>query len=211
MTKSISTALLCASLGCVAKTEQAADTTKTTTDTITLSQPPATSTPQPSLPPAPSPDSAPPPAGTSFTIAPDSYGPLRVGMTVAQAASALGGGFAAPKGYSGGCGYAVLVKAPSGLAVMLNDGKIARFEVRSGGIKTTEGARIGDSETRVKSLYAGRVTSTPHKYVTGGHYLTVVPAGSDSGNRIVFETNGTKVTEYRSGKTPEVEQVEPCG
>lgn len=205
--------VVCASLGCAVKTEKSADTSiASTVDTIsTSSSSPGTNTPQPPLPAVPSPDSAPPPAGTSFTIAPDSYGPLHVGMTVAQAASALGGGFAAPRGYSGGCGYAVLVKAPRGLAVMLNEGKIARFEVRSGGIKTTEGARIGDSETRIKSLYAGRVTSTPHKYVTGGHYLTVAPPGSDSGNRIVFETDGTKVTEYRSGKTPEVEQVERCG
>jgi hypothetical protein len=205
--------VLCASLGCAVKTEKSGDTSvATTVDTIsTGSQSPGTSASQPSLPPVPSPDSARPPAGTSFTIAPDSYGPLRVGMTVAQASTALGGGIAAPKGYSGGCGYAVLVKAPSGLAVMLNDGKIARFEIRSGGIKTTEGARIGDSETRIKSLYAGRVTSTPHKYVTGGHYLTVVPPGSDLGIRIVFETDGSKVTEYRSGKTPEVEQVERCG
>lgn len=199
------------SLACAVKTDKSADTTTTVDTVASSSQSPSTSTPLPSLPATPSPDSARPPAGTSFTIAPDSYGPLHVGMTVAQAASALGGGFGAPQGYSGGCGYAVLVKAPRGLAVMLNDGKIARFEIRSGGIKTTEGARIGDSETRIKSLYAGRVTSTPHKYVSGGHYLTVVPPGADLGIRIVFETDGSKVTEYRSGKTPEVEQVERCG
>ena len=198
-------------LGCAIKTEKSADTSVTVDTIATSSQAPSTSTTPPTLPAVPTPDSAPPPAGTSFTIAPHSYGPLRVGMTVAQAASALGGGFAAPKGYSGGCGYAVLVKAPRGFAVMLNEGKIARFEIRSGGIKTTEGARVGDSETRIKSLYAGRVTSTPHKYVSGGHHLTVVPPGSDSGDRIVFETDGSKVTEYRSGKTPEVEQVERCG
>ncbi|MFL5632150.1 MAG: hypothetical protein ACJ77T_12905, partial [Gemmatimonadaceae bacterium] len=87
-------------------------------------------------------------AGTSFTIMPTGYGPLRVGMTVAQAASALGGGIGAPAGYSGGCGYAALVKAPRGLAIMLEDGKIARFEIRSGGITTAEGARIGDTESR---------------------------------------------------------------
>jgi hypothetical protein len=130
-------------------------------------------------------------------------------MTVAQAASAIGGGFAAPKGYSGGCGYAVLTKAPAGLAVMLEDGRIARIEVRNGGIATAAGAKIGDSETRIKSLYSGRVTSTPHKYVQGGHYLTVTAA--NPANRIVFETDGTKVTEYRSGRTPAVELVERCG
>jgi hypothetical protein len=117
---------------------------------------------------------------------------------------------AAPSGYDGGCGYARLTKAPAGLAVMLEGGKIARFEVRNGGIKTAEGAGIGDSEARIKSLYGATVASTPHKYVQGGHYLTVTPTAGSS-NRIVFETDGSKVTEYRSGKTPEVEQVERCG
>jgi hypothetical protein len=131
-------------------------------------------------------------------------------MTVAQAASAAGGGFAAPKGYSGGCGYAVLTKAPSGFAVMLEAGKIARFEVRNGSIATAAGARIGDSESRINALYPGRVASTPHKYATGGHYLTV-SAPADPANRIVFETDGSKVTEYRSGRTPAVEYVERCG
>ena len=131
-------------------------------------------------------------------------------MTVAEAAKAMGGGFAAPANYSGGCGYAKLVKSPAGLAVMLDNNRIARFEVRSGGVSTAEGAKIGDSEARISSLYAGKVTTTPHKYVQGGHYLTVVPSAGSS-DRIVFETDGKKVTEYRSGKTPEVLQVERCG
>lgn len=122
----------------------------------------------------------------------------------------MGGGFTASRGYDGGCGYATLTKAPAGLAVMLEGGKIARFEVRNGGIQTAEGAGIGTTEARIKSLYGSRVASTPHKYVQGGHYLTVTPAAG-SPNRIVFETDGARVTEYRSGKTPEVEQVERCG
>jgi hypothetical protein len=81
--------------------------------------------------------------------------------------------------------------------------------VRSGTIPTAAGARIGDTEARIKSLYEGRVTTTPHKYVKGGHYLTVTPA--DTSYRIVFETNGKKVTSFRSGRVPEVEQVEGCG
>jgi hypothetical protein len=129
-------------------------------------------------------------------------------MTVAQANAAIAGGFAAPKGGTSGCKYAVLTKAPSGLWVMLQDGRVARVEVRSGSIATSTGVRIGDSEARVKQLYPG-VASTPHKYVAGGHYLTVT--GSDPANRIVFETDGSKVTTFRSGRTPEVENVEGCG
>lgn len=221
-------ALALAIIGCTTRTEQSSDTSAAHTSSADTSNgvgapaganeapltvaPPASNSPAPGntqTPPA-STDSAAPPGGTSYRITPNSFGPLRVGMTVAEAAAAMGGGFAAPRGYDGGCGYATLTKAPAGLAVMLEGGKIARFEVRSGGIKTAEGAGIGDSETRIKGLYGSTVASTPHKYVQGGHYLTVKPSSSST-NRIVFETDGTRVTEYRSGKTPEVEQVERCG
>jgi hypothetical protein len=215
--------LLCGTLACAVKTENAGDTSAvvsdsaarvTTIDTTKTAPapPPVAGTTTQQQPPAQTIDRARPSAGTSFTIAPNSFGPLRVGMTVAQAAKAMGGGFGAPAGYSGGCGYAVLVKAPKGLAVMLDQGKIARFEVRSGGIATTEGARIGDTEARIKSLYGSAVTSAPHKYLQGGHYLTVTPpAGAEGAYKIIFETDGKQVTEFRSGKSPEVEQVERCG
>jgi hypothetical protein len=152
-----------------------------------------------------------PAPGTSEMTVVTEYGigPIRAGMTVAQAAEAMGGGFAAPAGGTEGCTYAVLTEAPRGLAVMLQDGKVARVEIRSGTIATVAGARIGDSEARIKSLYPGRVTTTPHKYLAGGHYLTVTP--SDPKYRIVFETDGKKVTNFRSGRVPAVEQVERCG
>ena len=210
----LSIAILFTTLACAVKTDKSADTSAVDTSAVVAGRadtsPPVTApTPLP-VPPATVDTPRPlPPPSTSWTVTQNGIGPLRAGMTVAQANSAIGGGFAAPKGYSGGCGYAILTKAPSGLAVMLQDGKIARVEVRSGGIATAAGARIGDSESRIKSLYAGRLTSTPHKYVSGGHYLTVTPSGS--ANRIVFETDGSKVTEYRSGATPAVEQVERCG
>jgi len=206
-------AIVAATAACTVKTETSSDTTLADStmsipgNAQVVPAPPPSTGPAQQIPPG-SPDSIFPPAsGTSFTISPNAYGPLRVGMTVSQAATAMGGGFSAPSGYSGGCGYAALTRAPAGLAVMLQDGRIARFEVRSGAITTAEGARIGDTEARIKSIYGSRVTTTPHKYLAGGHYLTV---GSGA-NRVVFETDGSKVTEYRSGKTPEVEQVERCG
>ena len=97
-----------------------------------------------------------------MTVTENGIGPIHSGMTVAQANAAIGGGFAAPKGGASGCTYAVLTKAPRGLAVMLENGKVARVEVRSGTIATSTGAQIGDSEARIKSLYPG-VAVTPHK------------------------------------------------
>ena len=143
-------------------------------------------------------------------MTPSGIGPLRAGMTVAEASKAVGGGFAAPAGADPACSYARLTKAPDGLAVMLENNKIARVEIRSGMIPTAEGARIGDTESRINSLYSGRVTTSPHKYTTGGPYLTVTPA-NDTTHRLVFETDGKAVTNYRAGVLPAVEYVERCG
>lgn len=93
---------------------------------------------------------------------------------------------------------------------MVEQGSIARIDVESGSIATAAGARIDDSEHRILDLYHGRAKVSPHKYTTG-HYLTVTPASaSDSLYRIVFETDGRTVTEYRAGRPPAVEYVEGC-
>ena len=87
---------------------------------------------------------------------------------------------------------------------------LVRVDVRDSSVTTMEGARIGDTEARIKEIYAGRVTTTPHKY-TGptGHYLTVSQPLMP-GNLLVFETDGQRVTTFRMGRKPEVEWVEGC-
>jgi hypothetical protein len=134
-------------------------------------------------------------------------------MTVPEAARIVGGSFAAPRANPdmGSCGYAVWREAPEGVIVMLDKGRVARVEIAKGSIATSRGARIGDSEARIKELYPGRVVVTPHEY-TDGHYLTVTPAGSGEARnyRLVFETDGNRVLRYRAGKMPNVEYVEGC-
>jgi hypothetical protein len=201
----LSIALLFTATACAVKTEKSADTSAAASSSpigaatsIDTAAPPQAETPA-----ASEKSKTPDMSVTEYGI-----GPIRAGMTVAQANTAMGGGFAAPRGGATGCSYAVLTKAPRGLAVMLENGRVARVEVRSGSITTADGARIGDSEARIKSLYPGAAVA-PHKYLAGGHYLTVT--GSDPANRIVFETDGSKVTTFRSGKIPAVENVEGCG
>ena len=95
---------------------------------------------------------------------------------------------------------------------MLASGVVARVDVDSAGIRTDAGITVGDSSAAVMRAYDGRISATPHKYVTGGEYLTVRPAVStDSTLRIVFEAESGRVTRYRSGRVPEVEWVERCG
>ena len=87
---------------------------------------------------------------------------------------------------------------------------MARVDVTKPGVRTREGAQVGDPEAAVLKLYEGRVAVTPHKYSgPQGHYLTVTTPG-DSLHRIVFETDGATVQNYRVGRLPEVEWVEGC-
>ena len=131
-------------------------------------------------------------------------------MTFAEARGVLAG-LKIPKGADKiGCDYAGSDGLPPGIGLMVGEGTIKRVEVRRGKFATAAGAQIGDSEERIKSLYPGRVTVTPHEY-TDGHYLTVAPSSmADSAYRIVFETDGSRVLRYRAGILPHVGYVEGC-
>lgn len=95
---------------------------------------------------------------------------------------------------------------------MLAGGRVARVDVDSAGVQSDAGVAVGDSASRVERAYPGRVTTTPHKYVSGGQYLTVRPASpADSTLLIIFESEAGRITRFRSGRVPEVELVERCG
>lgn len=138
-------------------------------------------------------------------------GEVRVGMTVSQAAKAATTKLVgdAP---NNNCYYVKPEWEPKNLGFMVTEGRISRVDVwRDGKITTLKGAKIGDTEAQIKSLYPGQIKVTPHKYVQGGHYLTFIPKDrADQNYRVVFETDGKRVTQFRSGKLPEVEFVEGC-
>ena len=161
--------------------------------------------------PAPATAAPPAPAAPSYTVTEHGIGPLRAGMTFAAADSALGGALLVPVGVdTAGCDYLVWDNGPPGVHVMFDQHHVARIDVDTTSIATSAGARVGDDEARIKRLYPGQVTVTPHKY-EDGHYLTVTPpAAADKRFRIVFETAGGRVTRYRAGIMPSVEYVEGC-
>ena len=137
-------------------------------------------------------------------------GPVRVGMTLEEANEVLGGQLAPPEPLESACDYVVPKNLAADVAFMVVDDRIARIDVRDSTVLTESGARVGDSEGRIQSLYPGMVTSEPHKYLSGGHYL-IVAARGDTLHELLFETDGRTVTEYRAGRLPEVEWVEGCG
>jgi hypothetical protein len=99
---------------------------------------------------------------------------------------------------------------PDGVSVMVVKGKVARIDVDTGAVTTEDGVRVGDTEQKVQSVYDGDLQVEPHKYISGGHYMTVMGDSTSAGKAIVFETDGKKVTSFRAGRLPEVKWVEGC-
>lgn len=155
-------------------------------------------------------DSALVPKDTAWTVSPSGFGPARIGLTLAQLGTALGDSLTLQDPIDPSCGHVRPRAFPAGVRLMIVDDSVARVDVDTAGVRTVDGAQVGDSEQAVLSLYAGRVQVMPHKY-TGpeGHYL-IVNAPGDTMSRIVFETDGQRVERYRAGRRPAVDYVEGC-
>ncbi len=139
-------------------------------------------------------DSAPRPTG--WEVGARSAGPVRFGVTPAAGDA---------------CHYTVPAGAPAMLRFMAESGRVVRVDVDSAGVASDRGARVGMSESEIARLYPEGLRTMPHKYDTAGHYLVFTPPGADSGFRVVFETDGRRVTTWRAGVEPAVEYVERCG
>ena len=174
--------------------------------------------PVPSAVPAPTvgssvPQDSPPGPGApgSWTVTPRSVGPIRFGMTVASARAALRDSLAGvPE--DGSCVMVTPTGAPAGVTLMVEKGQVVRVDVDSGNVVTDHGARVGYSDVVVKERYGDSLVVTPHKYDEKSRYLTFVPPGPDGSQfRVIFESNGIRVTTFRAGIRPAVEYVERCG
>jgi hypothetical protein len=137
----------------------------------------------------------------------DGIGPLQVGVPLATASRTLGEELRVDEPR---CDHVNPATIPDGVLLMVIEDTVARVEVDSAGIRTGEGAQVGDSESRVLELYGARAKIEPHKYTyPDGHYVVVTPP-SDTLHRIIFETFKGRVTTYRAGRVPAVHLVEGC-
>jgi hypothetical protein len=163
-------------------------------------------------------------AATAGPLTPDSrvtptgMGPVQFGMTLREAEHAAARTLVPWGEQSPGCHYV----APKGwpkvrdrdlrvdpVLFMVTAGRVSRVDVMAGAVATSTGIGIGSTEQQVRQAYPGRITASRNLY--GTRLLTFTPAdatGSDA--RIVFETDGGKVTAFHAGKLPEVNRIEGC-
>jgi hypothetical protein len=144
-----------------------------------------------------------------FTVSHDGFGPVKIGMTLSQASKALGVRVTRDAGYEGDkCYYASPKGGFKNIAFMMSGRHIVRIDIDSKDYATDRGAKIGDSEARIKRLYKGEYKVYPHKYVDEGHYIEIeMRSGKYS---IIFETDGKAVGRYRVGRPEQVGYVEGC-
>lgn len=151
-----------------------------------------------------------PALGYGSPIALRGIGPISVGMTVAEAERAGGRALPTVQDLGGGCTY-VAPDGLDGLAFMVTDGTIARLDVNLPAYATRSAVRVGDLEDEVTAAYPDRIEREPHAFDEGGSYLVFVPVQqADEDFRLVFETNGERVTYLRTGRLPEAEYIEGC-
>jgi hypothetical protein len=137
----------------------------------------------------------------------NSFGKVKTGMTVSQASKALGTELVRGKGYEDSCYYVDPKQGFKGVRFMVTNKTIARIEIESKAYATDKGAKIGDTEAKIKSLYKG-IKVSPQKYDEKKHDMEIYSA--DKKYLILFETNGKRVTGFRVGKAEEVGYVEGC-
>lgn len=87
-------------------------------------------------------------------------------------------------------------------------GAVARVEVTGPGYRTAAGIQVGDRESTVRAAYGARVRSAQHEYVPDGRHLSVSFDGGRA--KIVFDTDGEKVTSIYAGRVPAVDYPEGC-
>lgn len=140
-------------------------------------------------------------------------GSVLIGQTISEAVKASG--LNMKQVYGGDpkyCTYFKPVGGLDGVSFMVSNYRIVRVDIDNPRVTTFRGAKIGDSEERIKYLYQEQIHVQKHPYIRfGGHYLVFIPRDQEDSNyRVIFETDGQKVLRYRAGKLPEVEYIEGC-
>lgn len=105
-------------------------------------------------------------------------------------------------------------RAPEGLLVMLEQGRLTRISVSAGsGVATEGGITAGDSASAVTSHFASRAVSTLHKYWPApAEYLTVWTVEPPDANAkgVVYEIGEDGRIVHIHAGSASIQYVEGC-
>ena len=145
------------------------------------------------------------------SLALNGFGPIRVGMTLDEASKSARREITITYDSGRGCAYAEPRGGPEGLRFMVMDREIVRIDIDSPSLTTLSGIHNGSTEADVYDAYPGRIRREGHPYEQGGSYLIYEPKdASDQVYLMIFETDGSVVTRFRSGFKQPVSFIEGC-
>lgn len=108
----------------------------------------------------------------------EGFGPLRIGMSRAEVVKALGED-SDPEAVGGpdpeSCDEFRPARAPEGMLVMIEEGRLTRIALIDGArVETDRGLRVGAEAAAVRAAYGDALRAGPHKYEDApAEYLTV--------------------------------------
>lgn len=134
------------------------------------------------------------------------------GMTVNAASNAAEACLIPEGAATAECHYVRPVGGPDGVGFMVTNGTIERVDIISGSITTRSGAGIGKTEQQILDLFPGKIETTASPY-GDGNWLAFIPSDADDQQfRVIWETDAEGVvTQFRSGRRPQVERHNGCG
>ncbi|MBD2441191.1 hypothetical protein [Nostoc sp. FACHB-110] len=145
----------------------------------------------------------------------DSFGKIKIGMTVAQAEKAGNIKLLQLNGNPNkkeGCFY---MEPESGTGLfqvrfMVVNGRITTFEIGSNpNIYTQVGVNTGTPENDLRFLYGFQNVLVLSDKALKKRYLIYFPPKAKN-YRLIFESNGTYATRFKAGKLPEVTYPHGC-
>ncbi|MNS60585.1 hypothetical protein D3C72_935920 [compost metagenome] len=160
-------------------------------------------------------------AASANVLTPLGYGPLKIGMTQAEADAAVGPPPAnAAEAEPSECRYYHPPRAPEGLLVMVENGVLTRLTAtKDSTVKTEDGVGVGDDGEQLKARYAA-ATVTPHKYQGApSAYVTLWPGKPQlqgayvtdpTARGLVFEIGDDGKVAFIHAGGPSIQNVEGC-
>lgn len=166
---------------------------------------------------------APAPSADPNAVTSRGWTVLRIGMTLEEVEQALGAD-SDPEAVGGpepeACDMFRPERAPEGLMVMIERGRLTRISLHDGSeLETDAGFSVGDEAAEIKAHYGAQAVSTPHKYVEApAEYITVWTAGDLSGDYvqdpeargIVYEIGQDGRVQMIHAGGPSIQYVEGC-
>ncbi len=147
-------------------------------------------------------------ASETYHLHAKGYGPVKIGMTVEEAAKLLATKMKTDLADSDGIDCYYVYPEGYSVAFMVSGERITRIDVYDNKIATEEGITVGDDESVIYETYKTGISEKPHPYLDDEGKYIIVSSGSDY--QMIFETFKGKITSFRSGELPFVEYIEGC-